>query len=298
VDLRSLRYAITLAEELHFGRSARREFISAQSFGASIKRLEHHVGFAIFHRSSRRVSLTPRGVAFVARARVVLDELDELRLGPSTELEASGHQELVIGTLGFGLAELWAPVWDVFRTTAPHVRLRHRDLDLVTQHQMVQSGAVDAGIVFDLGPVDGLRIDDVYFASRVAVVPAWSELAQLDVVSASDLADVEWIGMSPVDGMLGWLGPAADACRPSGVTRPDSIANAVAVTGGVGLHAAPAARYYPRPDVTYVPAEGPGCSIAIATREDDDRAEVAALRAAVTAALALAAPGADRTDVG
>jgi DNA-binding transcriptional LysR family regulator len=298
VDVRSLRYAVTLAEELHFGRSAKREFISAQSFGERIRRLNHDVGFAIFHRSSRRVSLTPRGTVFVAGARVVLDELDGLRLDRSSRPEASDRQQLVIGTLGFGLAELWARVWDVFRTTEPHVRLRHRDLDLVTQHQMVQSGAVDVGIVFDLGPVDGLRIDDVYFAARVAVVPASSELAELDVVSASDLADVDWIGMSPVDGMLGWLGPAADACRPSGVTRPDSIANAVAVTGGVGLHAAPAARYYPRPDVRYIPAEGPGCHIAIATREDDDRSEVAALRAAVTTALALAAGGADHTDFG
>jgi len=296
VDSRSLRYAITLAEELHFGRSAQREYISAQSFGEHIRRLERDVGFAIFHRSSRRVSLTPQGVAFVARARVVLDEIDGLHLGPTTTPEASDHRELVIGTLGFGLAELWSHVWDVLRTTDPGVRLRHRDLDLVTQHQMVQSGAVDAGIVFDLGPVDGLRIDGVYSAPRVAVVPARSELAELDVISASDLADVEWIGMSPVDGMLGWLGPAADACHPSGVTRPDSIANAVAITGGVGLHAAPAARYYPRPDVKYVPAEGPGCCIAIATREDDDRAEVAALRAAVTTALALTAGVVDRTD--
>lgn len=298
MDVRSLRYAVTLAEELHFGRSAKREFISEQSFGERIRRLERDLGFAVFHRSSRRVSLTPRGVALIARARVVLDELDALRLGPGAERGTSDHRELVVGTLGFGLAELWAPVWDVFRTTAPGVRLRHRDLDLVTQHQMVQSGAVDAGIVFDIGPVDGLRIDVVYFASRVAVVPAWSDLAELDVVTASDLADVEWIGMSPVDGMLGWLGPAADACRPSGVTRPDAIANAVAVTGGVGLHAAPAARYYPRPDVKYVPAEGPGCGIAIATRVDDDRAGVAALRAAVSAALALGTGVADRTDFG
>jgi DNA-binding transcriptional LysR family regulator len=297
MDVRSLRYAITLAEELHFGRSARREFISAQSFGEHIRRLERDVGFAIFQRSSRRVSLTPQGVAFVARARVVLDELDGLRRGPSIGSEASDHRGLVIGTLGFGLADLWADVWDVLQATDPGVRLRHRDLDLTTQHQMVRSGAVDVGFVFDLGPVDGLRIDDVYFASRVAVVPARSDLAELDVVTASDLADVDWIGMSPVDGMLEWLGPAADACRPSGVTRPDSIANAVAVTGGVGLHAAPAARYYPRPDVAYVPAEGPGCYIAIATREDDDRPEVVAFRSAVSTALALRVGVEDRTDL-
>ncbi|WP_433179602.1 LysR family transcriptional regulator [Actinoallomurus sp. CA-150999] len=40
MDIRSLRYAITLAEELHFGRAAQRHYISAQPFGRRIQDLE------------------------------------------------------------------------------------------------------------------------------------------------------------------------------------------------------------------------------------------------------------------
>ena len=44
MDIRTLRYVVTLAEELHFGRAAKRHFISAQPFGQHVQRLEREVG--------------------------------------------------------------------------------------------------------------------------------------------------------------------------------------------------------------------------------------------------------------
>ncbi len=73
-----MRYAVTLAEELHFGRAARRHHISAQPFGRRIRRLERELGRPLFHRTSRRVTLTPAGESFIRRARAVLAEIDEL----------------------------------------------------------------------------------------------------------------------------------------------------------------------------------------------------------------------------
>jgi DNA-binding transcriptional LysR family regulator len=40
MELRSLKFAVTLAEELHFGRAAERHFVSAQPFGRTIAALE------------------------------------------------------------------------------------------------------------------------------------------------------------------------------------------------------------------------------------------------------------------
>ncbi|HUY47618.1 MAG TPA: LysR family transcriptional regulator [Streptosporangiaceae bacterium] len=55
MDLQELRYAVTLADELHFGRAARRHFISEQPFGRRIQRLEREAGCLLFERTSRRV---------------------------------------------------------------------------------------------------------------------------------------------------------------------------------------------------------------------------------------------------
>ena len=78
MDIRTLQYVVTLAEELHFGRAAQRHFISAQPFGQYVQRLEREVGARLFERSSRRVTVTPAGARFVDGARDVLQHLDRL----------------------------------------------------------------------------------------------------------------------------------------------------------------------------------------------------------------------------
>ncbi|MFI1941213.1 LysR family transcriptional regulator [Streptomyces purpureus] len=54
-----LRLLLALAEELHFGRAAKREFISQPAFSRQIRALEEHLGVAVVERSTRRVELTP-----------------------------------------------------------------------------------------------------------------------------------------------------------------------------------------------------------------------------------------------
>ncbi|SEG95936.1 regulatory helix-turn-helix protein, lysR family [Nonomuraea solani] len=86
MDIQALRYAVTLAEELHFGRAARRHHISAQPFGRHIRRLERELGRPLFHRTSRRVALTREGERFVLRAQAILREIDELAASVQEDL--------------------------------------------------------------------------------------------------------------------------------------------------------------------------------------------------------------------
>ncbi|WP_433174847.1 LysR family transcriptional regulator [Actinoallomurus sp. CA-150999] len=78
MEIRSLRYAITLAEELHFGRAAQRHYIGAQPFGRHIQNLERELGVQLFERTSRRVALTPEGTRVLAEARAIVDAVDAL----------------------------------------------------------------------------------------------------------------------------------------------------------------------------------------------------------------------------
>lgn len=72
VEVRLLRYAIAVAEELHFGRAAQRLHLSAPSLSKQIRQLERNLGYTLFLRRTREVVLTQAGVAFIGGARQAL----------------------------------------------------------------------------------------------------------------------------------------------------------------------------------------------------------------------------------
>jgi DNA-binding transcriptional LysR family regulator len=79
VELRQLRYFVTVAEELNFGRAAERLHIAGPSLSQQIKALEADLKVRLFDRDRRSVTLTPSGAALLPHARALIDQADELR---------------------------------------------------------------------------------------------------------------------------------------------------------------------------------------------------------------------------
>jgi DNA-binding transcriptional LysR family regulator len=85
LDLRLVRYAVAVAEELHFGRAAARLFISEQTLSFQIKQFESRLGLTLFQRDRRHVELTAAGALLMVRGRQLLAAADDL------VREMSGH---------------------------------------------------------------------------------------------------------------------------------------------------------------------------------------------------------------
>lgn len=67
---------LTLAEELHFGRTATILHVSQPALSATVKNLESELGVRLFRRTSRHVELTKAGEIFVAEARRLFEDLE------------------------------------------------------------------------------------------------------------------------------------------------------------------------------------------------------------------------------
>jgi DNA-binding transcriptional LysR family regulator len=79
VELRQLRYFVTVAEELNFGRAAERLHIAGPSLSQQIKALERDLKVSLFDRDRRSVALTANGAALLPHARALVEQADELR---------------------------------------------------------------------------------------------------------------------------------------------------------------------------------------------------------------------------
>jgi DNA-binding transcriptional LysR family regulator len=78
VELRSLQYFVTVAEELHFGRAAKRLYITQPGLSQGIKTLERRIGLPLFERNRQHVTLTHAGKALLPIAATLLAQATEL----------------------------------------------------------------------------------------------------------------------------------------------------------------------------------------------------------------------------
>src|SRR5690242_3883587 len=97
LDTRLLRSFVAVAEELHFGRAARRLHISQPPLSVHIQRLEELLGARLFERSRRSVELTAAGTFFLSRARYLIAEGERTR----AEVARIARGEAQVLTLGY-----------------------------------------------------------------------------------------------------------------------------------------------------------------------------------------------------
>ncbi|MFC5678795.1 LysR family transcriptional regulator [Aeromicrobium endophyticum] len=272
MDVESLRSVVTLADELHFGRAARRHFVSEAPFGRRIRRVEAAVGGKIFERTSRRVGLTPYGEVVVARIRAVLAGLDTLRPSPHDGAAVR------VGVLGFGVGRSWHRLRRLALGEVADVALVHRPLSLADQYSALRHDEVDVALVHHLGDVDGLDLIPVMRTPRVAVVPRDSTYSSADHLGVDDVRPGSWLAFEGVDDRFAdWVGSTGGGRV---TTTLDTLVTAVATTGLLGVHGAVASEFYARPDVVFVPLEGAPVTTALAVRCDDHRPAIDAFRRA------------------
>lgn len=100
LDLRKLRHATILAEELSFARAAARLHISQSALSQSILRLEEDAGLKLFDRDRRSVVLTAAGKTFVERAESLLQHVRGF------DHDMALMRDCVIGNVHFGVGPL------------------------------------------------------------------------------------------------------------------------------------------------------------------------------------------------
>lgn len=262
VHVQQIACLITLAEELHFGRTAERLGYTQSRASQLIATLESHVGARLVERTSRRVSLTALGEQFVADVGPTYRALATSFARARGRAKHGALQELRVGFTGM----VYEEIVRTFRALRDEqgIAVRIHDLPLGSPFAAVLDGEVDAVIaelpVHDRNLTVGFR-----FPPQDQFIALSSEhpLADCAAVDLEDLAHVDLlhrIGEAPDY----WKTARTPPVTPSGAPITSST-GITTLQQGLGLAASgrhamlvcrPVAEHNNRSDLRYLPVAG------------------------------------------
>ncbi len=192
---RQLRYFVVLCEELNFGRAATRLNVSQPPLSAAIRQLEEGLGVRLFERDSKHVALTPAGVSFRARARRMLDYLDET-LEITRRARSDAPVELRVGFAPSMIFRRLPEFLRAFEERHPNARVRLSELNSALQFDALLRGQIDIGFIHGLPLPEG--VDSLLLMSEpfICCAPASHRLAQAPFVSLKELARERFVTFS------------------------------------------------------------------------------------------------------
>ncbi|MGB3123448.1 MAG: LysR family transcriptional regulator [Pseudomonas sp.] len=146
LDLRKLRYFLMVAEELHFGRAALRLHLAQPPLTRQISALETELGFKLFDRTSRSVTLTAQGRSFLPYARGVLEQVELARV-VAAKLAAGTAAQLSVGYVSsIALSDLFSQTIQAFAQRFPDVQLTLVECASGSLGAQVADGRLDIGL--------------------------------------------------------------------------------------------------------------------------------------------------------
>ena len=196
MELRDIEIFLTLAEELHFGRTAERLHVSQARVSQAISKQERRLGVALFDRTSRRVALTPVG----RRLREDLQQALDLIKAGLARAEAAGlrtGQTLRLGVFGHAAHEL-RPLVDAFRARCPGGDVQFGEIYGSDPFTALRTGEHDVNVLWlPIAEPDLTVGPTVLTGGRVLAVPADHPLAGRGTASLEDLADNHVVDLGP-----------------------------------------------------------------------------------------------------
>ncbi|GIH49059.1 DNA-binding transcriptional regulator, LysR family [Microbispora rosea] len=284
LERHELEAFLTLAEELHFGRTAERLRVSTARISQTIAKLERRIGVPLFDRTSRRVELTPLGRRLHEEVRPAWRQIT------SAFEYAVAAGRGVTGTLrvafvGAAAGQLLVGAADLMRRHESGCDIQLREAQMVDLMPWLRVGEVD--VALGTFPIEepGIATGPVLVSeARMLAVPSGHPFARRKSVSLEDLARVP---------LLQLPGTLPDSLRedrtprttPSGrVIEPgpsaatfNEMLTLIGAGHGVFPVGAQARRYYVRPDVAYIPfSDAPPLRWGLLWRGDNSTARVRA----------------------
>ncbi|TYR35331.1 LysR family transcriptional regulator [Sphingobacterium phlebotomi] len=170
MELRHLRYFLTLAEELHFGNAAKRLFISQPPLSRQIKELEEELGAILFFRDNKRVELTEAGKFFRKETEMLMKKLASVQQ-QTYQIHHSLAGEIKIGYISSVDKSKLGLLIQKLQKLYPYVQTKLFELSTIRQIEALDNGKMDIGIIRSPSSSPHLATEQLYKDGFCLAVP-------------------------------------------------------------------------------------------------------------------------------
>lgn len=170
MEFRQLRYFVTVAQELHFGRAAELLDITQPALSKQIRVLETDIGIQLFIQTKRTVNLTPAGEVFLSQAQQLLKQAESaIAIARRTAKGEVG--KLTIGFTPTATYTVLPKLIGSFRSCYPQVEVEMLELSTEAQVSAINKNEIDLGFLHP--PIDsrGLELYPILSEEFVVVLP-------------------------------------------------------------------------------------------------------------------------------
>jgi len=261
MDLRQLRYFLTVVEEAHFGRAAQRLNIVQPALSMQIKALEEEVGGVLFLRTTRKVEMTEAGKLFRAEAELAVAQAERAKSVVQRALRGETGK-VRIGFAGNAVftGKLLADM-RAFTAAYPQVEIELQELAPQWQSEAILAGKIDVGYC----PAMGIEFDSQLSTELIGDWPMIIAMAKEHPLASVELLTRQMIAKEPLivystgkanDGQLAQLERALGSppCIAHQVSSTLSVLMLAAAGQGIAL--VPSTfEQVPLPDLLYKPLD-------------------------------------------
>jgi len=190
MELRHLRYFVTVAELLNFTKAAAKLRVAQPSFSRQIRDLEEELGVSLLERNSRFVRLTEAGKAFATEAHAVLQHA-ETAAQAARAFAKSNHGHLKLGYAPSLTVEVLPQALRSFEKACPRVRVTLQDLSILEMTNGLCEGRLDAALTVEASgkQMQGLAFEKLCSYPVCVALGATHRLMRARRIALAELKD-------------------------------------------------------------------------------------------------------------
>jgi DNA-binding transcriptional LysR family regulator len=195
MELRHLRYFITVADELNFSRAAERLGITQPQLSQHIKALESGLGVQLLDRKQRPLQLTGTGQAFLEEAQSTLATLEQA-VRKIQRIHQGEVGSLSVGFTSSMANDILPDILRTFRQEYPNISLILREANSGSQIQALRDRQIDLAFVYQtpsMREIQNLEMALLSQQTLVAVLPQHHPLTTQSTIALMDLEHEEFV---------------------------------------------------------------------------------------------------------